>query len=302
MLPASLKAGDTIAIAATARKVSLAEIQPAISIFEQWGLKVKLSSSLFNEQYQLAGNDSARAKSFQELLDDDSIKAIICARGGYGTVRMIDKLDFSHFSKSPKWIIGYSDITVLHSHIFATTNIATLHATMPINMQAHNANSESIESLKKILFGEYPSYSIPVNPLNKFGNAQGKLVGGNLSVLYSLIGSPSDIDTTNCILFLEDLDEYLYHVDRMIMNLKRAGKLQHLAGLVIGGMSDMKDNTIPFGKTVDEIIAEHTIEFNFPIVYGFAAGHEPKNLALVMGEAYALHSSAHAVELKQVLS
>jgi muramoyltetrapeptide carboxypeptidase len=299
MLSPYLQKGDTIAIAATARKVSLAEMQPAISVFESWGLKVLLHPNLFEADNQFAGNDDVRAKVFQELLDNANVKAIICARGGYGTVRIIDKLDFTRFPKSPKWIIGYSDITVLHSHIFTHHRVATMHATMPINMQAHNANAQTIESLHKVLFGENDSYTFSSHSLNKPGEATGKLIGGNLSVLYSLLGSNSDIDTSNCILFLEDLDEYLYHIDRMMMNLKRNGKLKDLAGIVVGDMSDMKDNPIPFGKTALEIITEHVAEYNYPVAFGFGAGHDSLNVAMVFGETYQLNSSCSGACLLQ---
>jgi len=288
MFPFNLNKGDTIAIAATARKVTLAEIQPAITIFEQWGLTVKLADGLFETYHQFAGDDNKRVRSFQQLLDNDEVKAIVCARGGYGTVRIIDQLDFTHFSQRPKWIVGYSDITVLHSQLFKKFGIPSLHATMPINMQQHNADNESIESLRKVLFGEPISYSFSPHVLNRNGEAKGNLIGGNLSVLYSLLGSASDIDTKGCILFLEDLDEYLYHIDRMMINLKRNGKLKDLAGLIIGGMSDMKDNSIPFGKTAVEIIFEHVADCNYPIAFEFPLGHEKRNLAITLGEKYVL--------------
>ncbi len=291
MQPPYLQKGDTIAIAATARKVSLAEMQPAIDVFEGWGLKVLLHPLLFETDHQFAGNDDTRTKVFQELLDNPTVKAIICARGGYGTVRIIDKINFSHYHTNPKWVIGYSDVTVLHSHIFTHHQIATIHAPMPISMQAHNINEQSIESLRKTLFGETPAYTFKAHSFNRPGKAQGKLIGGNLSVLFSVLGSDSDIDTSKCILFLEDLDEYLYHIDRMMMNLKRAGKLKNLAGLVIGDMSDMRDNTIPFGKSALEIIREHVADYDYPVVYGFGAGHEPLNLAMIFGETYNLSSS-----------
>ena len=281
--PPFLKPGDKIAMTATARKVSREEMQPAIDIFQSWGLTVFLPDELFESENQFAGNDETRTKSLQQLLDDETIKAIFCARGGYGSVRIIDQLNFSLFTSKPKWIVGYSDITVLHNHINKNLNIQTLHATMPINMQLHNSDEESISSLKKLLFGENVSYQIASHPFNKKGEVKAKLVGGNLSVIYSLLGSNSDIDTTGKILFLEDLDEYLYHIDRMMMNLKRNGKLQNLAGIVIGGMSDMKDNAIPFGKTAEEIIFSHLKDYNYPICFGFPAGHEKKNLALKLG-------------------
>lgn len=286
--PPYLKAGDTIAITATARKVSLEELQPAINLFTGWGVQVKLAEGIFETEHQFAGNDSIRANALQLLLDDENVQAIICARGGYGTVRIIDNLDFSSFTKHPKWLIGFSDVTVLHSHIFSHLHIPTIHAAMPITMQAHNTDEESNESLRKVLFGDNISYTFPSHTLNQIGAATGKLIGGNLSVLFSLMSSPSDIDTNNCILFLEDLDEYVYHIDRMMMNLKRSGKLNNLAGLVIGGMSDMRDNTIPYGKTALEIIKEHVAASNYPVAFGFPAGHERKNLAMVFGYEYEL--------------
>lgn len=281
--PQYLKQGDKIAIAATARKVSREEMQPAIDIFSSWGLTVVFSDELYDAENQFAGNDETRTKSFQKSLDDKTVKAIFCARGGYGTVRIIDHLDFTSFTSNPKWIVGYSDITVLHSHINKNLNIQTLHATMPINMQLHNGDEESISSLKKMLFGENISYQIPAHTFNKAGEAKAQIIGGNLSVLYSLLGSNSDIDTTGKILFLEDLDEYLYHIDRMMMNMKRNGKLNHLAGIVVGGMNDMKDNTIPFGKSAEEIIYDHVKGFSYPVCFGFPAGHDKKNVALRLG-------------------
>lgn len=281
--PPYLKPGDTIAITATARKVSMEELQPSIDLFKSWGLNVKLAEGLFETDNQFAGNDANRTHALQLLLDDPDVQAIICARGGYGTVRIIDRLNFSLFNQHPKWIIGFSDVTVLHSHIFSHFHIPTLHGPMPITMQAHNNDDESNESLRKVLFGESIRYDFPSHPFNRTGTATGKLIGGNLSVLFSLIGSASDINTDGCILFLEDLDEYVYHIDRMMANLKRSGKLKNLMGIVIGGMNDMRDNTIPFGKTAVEIIAEHVAEYTYPVAFGFAAGHERKNLAMVFG-------------------
>ena len=282
-----LKTGDTIGIAATARKISAEEIEPAIKTLESWGLKVICSASLFETSNQFAGNDMQRATGFQELLDNPEVKAIICARGGYGTVRIIDMLDWSAFSINPKWIIGYSDITVLHNHLHTKLGIPSIHGTMPINMLPDKADKDSIESLRRILFGEKSeAISTQSHPFNKEGTANAILIGGNLSVIYSLLGSASDIDTSGKILFLEDLDEYLYHIDRMMMNLKRNGKLHQLAGLVVGGMSDMKDNTVPFGSTAEEIIASHVAGADYPVCFAFPAGHEKRNLPLMLGTHY----------------
>lgn len=274
-----LKKGDKIAILAPARKISKEEIEPAIAILKSWGLQVVLGKNLFKADHQFSGTDEQRAADLQVMLDDTSIKAIISARGGYGTLRIIDKINFSKFKKHPKWVIGYSDITVLHSHIH-TIGIETIHATMPINF---TKNKEATETLRKVLFGEKTSYEMNAHPLNRKGEATAELVGGNLSLLYALTGSTSDIDTKGKILFIEDLDEYLYHIDRMMLNLKRSGKLKHLKGLIVGGMTEMKDNAIPFGKTAEEIILDAVKEYKYPVCFNFPAGHVDRNLALVLG-------------------
>jgi muramoyltetrapeptide carboxypeptidase len=277
--PPYLKKGDKIGIAATARKVSMDELEPAITAFKNWGLEVVLGKNLFQSQDQFAGTDQERAEDLQIMLDDPSINAIIGARGGYGTLRIIDQLDFDLFRKDPKWIIGFSDLTVLHSHIH-NLNIETLHAKMLINFTKDGTSSQT---LKMALFGELKQHEIPTHTLNRKGTAQGQLIGGNLSLLYALTGSVSDLDTRGKILFIEDLDEYLYHIDRMMMNLKRSGKLNALAGLVVGGMSDMKDNKIPFGKNAEEIILDAVREFDYPVCFQFPAGHVDTNLALYLG-------------------
>jgi muramoyltetrapeptide carboxypeptidase len=287
--PPYLKKGDKIAITASARKVSMDELQPAIAAFKSWGLDVILGKNLFQSQDQFAGTDEERTQDLQTMLDDPAIKAVIGARGGYGTLRIIDHLHFDHFRQHPKWIIGYSDITVLHSHIH-NLDIETLHAKMLINFTTDEASSET---LRRALFGELKKHEIPAHKLNRKGMAQGELVGGNLSLLYALTGSVSDLDTRGKILFMEDLDEYLYHVDRMMMNLKRSGKLTALAGLVVGGMSDMKDNKIPFGKNAEEIILDAVKEFDYPICFHFPAGHVDTNLALYLGRTVRLEVGEH---------
>lgn len=283
--PDFLQKGDTVAILSTARKITMQEIEPAVKILQDFGLKIKIGRTVGLQCCQFAGEDTERVKDFQEVLDDNTIKAIICARGGYGTVRIIDKLDFTRFLKEPKWIVGYSDITVLHSHIHTNCNVPTLHAIMPVNFPADGSNNISLDTLRKALFGEKINYHYPYHLLNRKGNAQGILIGGNLSVIYSLTGTQSDINTTGKILFLEDLEEYIYHVDRMIINLKRSGKLSGLKGLIIGGMTKMRDNEIPYGKTAEEIISEHVAEYKYPVSFGFPAGHPPfENRALFLGK------------------
>ena len=295
--PPYLKQGDTIGIVATARKISLEEIRPAVRLLESWGLNVKLSGNLFYEDNQYAGTDSERVADLQSMLDDNTVRAILCARGGYGSVRIIDRIDFAKFSNNPKWIIGYSDVTVLHSHIHSLFGIETLHGTMPLDFTGNE--TEATLSLKKALFGEDMSYTIPSHSLNKMGISSGTLVGGNLSILYSLRGTVSDIDTEGKILFIEDLDEYLYHIDRMMINLKRGGKLEKLKGLIVGGMTDMHDNTIPFGKSAHEIILDAVKEYSFPVCFDFPAGHlKEKNLAIILGREVELSVSPTKTALR----
>lgn len=278
--PPFLQKNDTVAIVSTARKISLPEIQPAIDLLKSWGLNVEIGETIGFEEHQFAGTDAQRTEDFQKMLDSKNIKAIWCARGGYGTVRIIDKLDFTEFKKHPKWVIGYSDVTVLHSH-FNNLGFQTLHATMPLDIEKNS--KKALKSLKKCLFGKAFSYKIETSKENRFGNFYGELAGGNVSMLYSLLGSNTSINTDGKILFIEDLDEYLYHVDRMLMNLKRNGYFNNLEGLIVGGMTAMHDNAIPFGKNAKEIILDITSEYNFPIVFDFPAGHLKDNRALVLG-------------------
>lgn len=289
--PLFLKPGDRVAIAAPARKISQQELAPAVKLLQSWGLKVVIPEHLFDEENQFAGSDDTRAALMQHLLDAPDIRAIFCARGGYGTVRIIDRLDFSNFAESPKWLVGYSDITVLHSHIHRHLGIETLHATMPINISDKELRhpSPAVETMRRQMFGESLEYACPAHKFNRTGKATGLLVGGNLSMLYSLCGSESDIDTAGKILFIEDLDEYLYHIDRMMMNLKRCGHLAHLAGLVVGQMSDMHDNSIPFGHTAEEIVRDAVAEYGYPVCFNFPAGHNgTENRALKLGHSTTL--------------
>lgn len=295
--PPYLKSGDKVAIVATARKVSPAEMDFAISTLRSWGLQVVTGPHLFGENNQYSGTDEERTSDLQMMLDDIEIKAVICARGGYGTVRIIDSLNFSTFEQHTKWIVGYSDITVLHSHIQTQFGIETLHATMPINFPDEGTEAAS-ESLRKALFGEALEYNIGSHPLNKHGNVSGALTGGNLSIIYTLSGTPSDIQTEDRILFIEDLDEYLYHVDRMMMNLKRSGKLTGIKGLVVGGLIKMNDNTVPFGKQAEQIISEYAQEAGIPVCFNFPAGHIADNRALIMGREARLDIDKKGVMLQ----
>ena len=293
--PKFLKKNDTVAIVSAARKISSEEIKPAIKLLKGWDLKVKIGKTVGLEDNQFAGSDEARRKDFQAMLDDDEVKAIWCARGGYGTVRIIDSLDFSKFKKNPKWIIGYSDVTVLHNHV-NNVGFETVHATMPVNVAQNSF--EALNSLKDALFGKSLEYSISANALNKLGEAKGELIGGNLSILYSLMGSETALETDSKILFIEDLDEYLYHIDRMMQNLKRNGYFDKINGLIVGGMTDMNDNTIPFGKTAKQIVHEACKGYDFPICFDFPAGHNDDNRALIFGREVELKVENEVVSVK----
>ena len=286
-VPSYLHPGDCVGIVAPARKISKDELKPAIDFLLQSGFRVALGKNIFAKQDQFAGSDEQRTSDFQSMLDDPDVKAILCARGGYGSVRIIDKLDFSCFMENPKWICGYSDVTVFHSHL-NRLGVATLHSTMPINIQPDNFESLNNRSLVQGLMGGILAYTVPVMPLNRPGMAMGEVVGGNLSMLYSLLASDSDIQTEGKILFIEDLDEYLYHIDRMMMALKRSGHLEKLAGLIVGGLSDMHDNTVPFGRDAEQIVADACAEYGYPICFGFPAGHTDNNVALKLGTSAAL--------------
>ena len=278
--PPYLQKGDTVAIVSTARKNIDDNLKPTINLLEGWGLKVKMGNTIGLDYHQLAGTDDQRAADFQEQMDNPNIKAIWCVRGGYGTVKIIDKLDFTKFKQNPKWIIGFSDVTVLHSHL-NRIGIESIHGTMPVSIA--RATDEAKNSLCSVLFGDKLHYTLECDALNHNGIANGELVGGNLSILYSLLGSESAIDCEDKILFIEDLDEYLYHVDRMMMNLKRNGCLSSLKGIMVGAMTDMKDNDIPWGRNALEIIEDTVKGLNIPIIYNFPAGHIRDNRALIFG-------------------
>lgn len=293
IIPPYLKAGDTVAIIATARKISPEELEPALHFLQRHELKVESGKHLFAVDRQFAGTDEQRRADLQWALDHPEIKAIIIARGGYGTVRLVDGINFNGFKKNPKWLVGYSDVTVLHN-VLHQLGIASLHATMPINFLK---NQEATQSLIDCLFGKACTIEAEAHPLNRTGTCQGTLIGGNLSLLFALSGTPFDLDTNGKILFIEDLDEYLYHIDRMMMQLKLSGKLSHLKGLIVGGMSDMKDNATPFGKTAEEIILEAVQEYNYPVCFNFPAGHIDRNLALYLGKECKLDVNQQTVKL-----
>lgn len=292
--PLTLKKGDTVAITCPAKKTD-SDLNDSVKLLESWGLKVILGETTHTSYHQFAGTDEFRAQEFQQFVDDDSVKAIFAARGGYGTIRIIDRLDFSKFMTKPKWIIGFSDITVLHSHLQANYQLETIHGQMPLTIP--DATKPSLETLRKALFGEQVTYHYQDIYVNKKGNANGVLIGGNLSLLVSLSGSVSEVDYRDKILFIEDVGEYLYAIDRMLWTLKRAGKLAELSGLVVGSFTKIKDNDIPFGQTAEEIIWGHVKDYTYPVCFGFPAGHIDNNQALIFGRKVQFQVKENAVLL-----
>lgn len=291
--PDYLKIGDTVAIVSTARKVEKSEMDFAVNLLKSWGLHVVFGKTINAENNQFAGSDDLRIKDFQMMMDNPAIRAIWCARGGYGTVRIIDYLDFSHVVKHPKWIIGYSDVTVLHAQLHRL-GVISLHAQMPVQLE--KKTNESAESIRKILFGERYSIEIETTCF-RAADVKAPIVGGNLSILYSLCGSPSAFSTVGKILFIEDLDEYLYHIDRMMQNLKRNGMLSDLKALLVGGMSDMHDNAVPFGKTAEEIVYDAVKEYDYPVCFGIPAGHIADNRALLLGETIRIQMDENKISI-----
>jgi muramoyltetrapeptide carboxypeptidase len=296
--PNPIQQGDTVGLLALACKVDFDILKPAIELMENiWGLKVILGESLTSEYHQFAGTDKVRAEDFQKMLNNPEIKAIFSARGGYGSSRLLDAIDFTGFQKHPKWMVGFSDITAVHCHIH-TLHIESLHATMP-KLFLQEGGEESLESLRKILFGENLDYKIEPHQMNRLGVGEGQLVGGNLALLSHVIGSKSDINYDGKILFLEDVNEYLYNIDRMMIQLKRSEKLKNLAGLIVGSFSDCQDNQVPFGKTANEIIQEAVADYEYPVCYGFPVGHEVDNWAMPCGREVRLLVEEYSVSLRE---
>jgi len=280
--PSVLLPGDRLMIVAPSRKVQPADVEPAIKVLKDWGLEVRVSRNLHSSAHTyLAGTDQERLNDLQSAINDNEIKAIISARGGYGSTRILDQLDLSPLSEYPKWIIGFSDITALHLKLLKE-NIMSIHAIMPILFPKAQA-AESIESLRRVLFhGQFTLRSGPYEK-NRFGDAQGTVIGGNLSLLVDSLGTSSEIETKNCILIIEEIDEYRYRLDRMMTQLRRAGKLENLAALIVGHMTDIKDPELPFGDTVDEIILNAVRGYDYPVAFKFPTGHEQPNLAWIHG-------------------
>jgi muramoyltetrapeptide carboxypeptidase len=299
--PPYLQPGDTIGIVCPAGYMSLEKAAECIRVLrEEWGYNVKIGKTLGGASATyFSGTDEERLTDLQQMLDDDEVKAILCGRGGYGTGRIIEQLDFKKFKKNPKWIIGFSDITVLHSHLYSNYYIASLHAPMAAAFNEAGYINRYVQSLRSALQGTWARYTCEPHPFNRTGEAIGELVGGNLSLIAHLVGSDSDIKTKGRILFLEDIGEYSYNIDRMMYQLKRSGKLKNLAGLIIGGFTDMKDTERPFGKDVYEIIRDIIKEYNYPVCFGFPVSHEKENYALKIGAGYKLKITKSRVLLEE---
>lgn len=284
IIPPYLEKGNTIGITCPSGAFCLEDVKPAVAALELWGYQVKLGKTIDNQYYQYAGTDEERRADFQDMLDDPEIKAILFGRGGYGAIRIIDKINFNPFYLNPKWLCGYSDITVIHSYIQSQMHIPTMHGEMCIDLK-YGTTDESAMSIQRAFRGEPLTYNVDTYPLNREGMATGLLVGGNLSLLASMIGSSSDLDTDGKILFIEDVHEYLYRIDSMMWALKRAGKLSSLAGLLVGGFTRIKKDPedIPFGESAYEIIYDKVKEYHYPVCFGFPAGHQYNNFTLRLG-------------------
>ncbi len=299
-IPPYLQKGDTIGIVCPAGYMAAEKVQTCINTLQDWGYKVKVGKTVGGgSATYFSGEDEERLLDLQQMLDDEEVKAVLFGRGGYGTGRIIDKLRFKKFSKHPKWIIGYSDITILHSHLFTNYSISSLHSPMAGAFNEGGDKNEFILSLKNALEGGKSKYTCEVHPFNQKGTATGELVGGNLSLLAHLTGTDSDIKTKGRILFIEDIGEQLYNIDRMMHQLKRSGKLSRLEGLVFGEFTDTKDTERPFGKTVYEILRDIIQEYEYPVCFDFPVSHTDRNYALKIGVEYVLEINDTSVALQE---
>jgi muramoyltetrapeptide carboxypeptidase len=288
--PPYLKAGDTVAIVAPSGVLNGRdkEVNQAKELLRSWGLNVVVGDHVFNKANHFAGTDNERAEDFQKALDNPNIKAIWCARGGYGTVRMIDKLDYTKYKENPKWVIGYSDITAIHNQLNIEGS-ESIHAMMCTSLTDDLSEiEETLETFKCALFGKSINYTIDGSSYNKTGSVTAPLVGGNLTLLHTMLGSKTSIDTSGKILFIEEIGEYKYHIDRMLQSLKRAGYFENLKGLIVGDMSKIRKNTTPWGTSIEQLILDAVAEYDFPILFNFPAGHEDDNRALILGRTIQL--------------
>lgn len=299
-IPPYLKKGDTIGITCPAGYMEAKKVQTCIHTLQSWGYEVMVGKTIGSKSTTyFSGTDEERLNEFQAMLNDENIKAILCGRGGYGVSRIIDSLEFKQFKKNPKWIIGFSDITVLHGHLHQQIKVASLHAPMANAFNDGGANKVYVQSLKNALKGIKSNYKTESHSANRLGKCTGELIGGNLALIAHLCGSKSSYTTKNNILFIEDIGEYIYNIDRMMVQLKRAGLLHQLGGLIIGGFTDIKDNVRPFGQSVEEIILQHVAEYAYPVCFNFPVSHEKENVALKIGLMHVLSVTNKMVTLKE---
>ncbi len=299
IVPPYLKKGDCIGITCPAGFMAAEKAQTCINTLQRWGFEVMVGKTLGSRSKNyFSANDDVRQNEMQAMLDDENIHAILCGRGGYGVTRIIDGLDFTKFKKKPKWIIGFSDITVLHAHLYTKIKVASLHA--PMASAFNDGENKYINAWHKAVIGKKAKYSCAAHPFNKPGTATAELVGGNLSLLVHLIGTPSDIITKNKLLFIEDIGEHIYNIDRMFYQLKRSGKLDNLVGLIVGGFTDMQDTERPFGKKVYKLIKDITEAYNYPVCFGFPVSHQTENYALKIGLPYTLKIGKNKTQLTEV--
>ncbi|MBB5440751.1 muramoyltetrapeptide carboxypeptidase [Pedobacter sp. AK017] len=305
-IPPFLQPGDTIGITSPAGYITTEQVQPAVQLMESWGFKVQIGNTIGKRDFSLGGTDDERTADLQQMLDDPNVKAIMCARGGYGAVRIIDRINFSRFKQQPKWVIGFSDITVFHCHLNRQLNIASIHSKMcnsfPSDWSlAEPVQIETILSIRQVLSGQDVKYTAPPVSGNRNGRAEGSLIGGNLSIIETLAGSASDINTDGKILFVEDTGEYLYSIDRMFWNLKRSGKLDKLKGLIVGGFKiKPEDPGDEFGRTAYEIVSEKIKEYDYPVCFDFPVGHQKNNFALKCGTKHLLNVDANGSSLVSI--
>lgn len=297
ILPPFLKKGDEVAIVSPAFCIDEDKLHSAVEFLAEWGLRARIGSNAAKRYGPFAGTDQERLSDLQEATDDPSVKAVLCARGGYGLLKIIDRVDFSSLKRNPKWYVGYSDITVLHTWLSEKENLISIHGDMPLNYYDPDKEKITFDTLKKALFGK-PLNIAWEGQVYRSGRAEGEISGGNLSLFYSLIGTPADPDTNGKILFLEDVGEYYYHIDRMMTSLKLAGKLDNLKALVIGGMTQLTDTKIPWGKSIEETILEIVGEYDYPVLFGFPAGHVNDNRAVFIGRNAIVESRDKKASLK----
>lgn len=297
IIPAYLRKGDTIGVICPAGFMPFEKAVTCLEVLQQWGFKIKMGKTLGHQFHYFSGTDEERLLDLQTMLDDDDVKAVLCARGGYGLTRIVDRVELNKFRKNPKWIIGFSDVTVLHAHILNETRVATLHAPMAAAFNDGEHENEYVQSLREALIGKAANYITAPHEYNNNGKVSAPVVGGNLSLIIHQLGTPSDFAMKGNILFIEDVGEYIYNVDRMLYQLKRAGRLKELGGLIIGGFTDMKDTLVPFGKDVYEVIHEVIKEYNYPIAFNFPISHEKENYAIKVGVEYTLSVSNEEVRL-----